>query len=49
MPISPVLPSGVTEYRTLPWQESGRLSLRDAELVLESVEVEAWLSAWTIP
>jgi predicted extracellular nuclease len=35
---SPVLPSGVTEHRTMPWQQSGKLSLRDAELVLESVE-----------
>ena len=35
---SPTLPSGVTEFRTLPWEDSGKLSLLEAEKKMESVE-----------
>ena len=35
---TPTLPAGVTEYRVLPWQTAGLMALRDAELVMESVE-----------
>lgn len=35
---APTLPVGVTEYRVMPWEESGSLALRAAALVQESVE-----------
>lgn len=37
---APLLPEGVTEWRTLPWgaDAAGKMSLLDASLVLESVE-----------
>lgn len=35
---SPSLPSGVTEYRTLPWEDSGQNALKREIDILESVE-----------
>lgn len=35
---APVLPAGVTEFRTMPWQEEGRYSILRAIRILESVE-----------